>query len=274
MELDSSFIENLPICTLSSILSNEHLRLASEDYLYNMIRSRCGLNDEWFQLLCHVRFEYLSKNSIESFISLSENHFNAFLRSFCLEVWQSICIRLSQSVELRHVNIRYGVFLSPNCDGSLEGIICYLTGKHGGNVEERGIVAISSSSYRPSFPARHVADLQTCTYFESDSSPGPWLCYDFKNRRVQPTHYSISAHSNNYYLRSWVLEGSLEGSKWDEIDRHTNDATTNTQHPIGTFNISKSILYRYIRLRQTGKNAHGTDHLIIYAFEIFGRLIE
>jgi hypothetical protein len=106
------------------------------------------------------------------------------------------------------------------------------------------------------------------------NSPNQWLCYDFKDRKIEPTHYSIHAHSNNFYLRHWVLEGSLDGSKWDAVDQHMNDTTTNTEHPIGTFKISKSIAYQYIRLRQTGKNATGDDHLILFAFEIFGRLIE
>jgi hypothetical protein len=59
-----------------------------------------------------------------------------------------------------------------------------------------------------------------------------------------------------------------------EVDRPTNNATTNQEHPIGTFKISTSIAYRYIRLRQTGKNVGGDHFLILYAFEIFGGLIE
>jgi hypothetical protein len=65
----------------------------------------------------------------------------------------------------------------------------------------------------------------------------------------------------------------LAGSKWDELDRRTNDATTHQNHPIGTFNVSNSIAYQYIRVRQTGKNAQGNEFLILYAFEIFGQLI-
>jgi hypothetical protein len=163
---------------------------------------------------------------------------------------------------------------SPKCDGSLEGIISHLTAKHGGNVDERGIVAISGSTVHVSCFPRYAADLRTTNYFYSQNAPNQWLCYDFKTRKVQPTHYSIRAHSASYHLRWWVLEGSFDGSKWDEIDRHGNDTTTNDQHPIGTFEVKSSVAYQYIRLRQTGKNAGGSDHLILFAFEIFGRLIE
>jgi hypothetical protein len=274
VEFDSSFIENLPICTLSSILSNEHLELESEDCLYEFIRSHCEMNTEWFTLLCHIRFEFLSKTSIERFISWSHDDFSDFMGSFCFDLWRSLCFRLSQSVESTQSTNRYRLFILPKSEGSLDGIICYLTGKYEGNVSDREIVSVSSSSCHSSYPARHAVDLQTTTYFQSDNSPNQWLCYDFKHQKVQPTHYSIHAPSSNFYLRCWVLEGSLEGSTWNEIDRHTNDATTNNEHPIGTFKISNSIAYRYIRLRQTGKTANGSDSLILHGFEIFGKLIE
>jgi hypothetical protein len=45
-------------------------------------------------------------------------------------------------------------------------------------------------------------------------------------------------------------------------------------HPIGIFTVSQSDKSRFIRLRQTGKNARGDDYLILYAFELFGQLIE
>jgi hypothetical protein len=274
VKCDSSLIENLPICTLSSILSNQDLQIESEDCLYEFIRSRCELNTEWFTLFCHIRFEFLSRTSIECFISWSQDHFNDFMKSFCFDLWRSLCFRLSQSVESTQVTGRSGLFILPKSDGSLDGLICYLTAKYNGNVADCGIVSVSSSSCHPLCPARHAVDLQTSTHFESQNAPNQWLCYDFKSRKVQPTHYSIHAHSDNWYLRHWVLEGSLEGSTWDEIDRHTNDATTNKEHPIGTFRISNSIAYRYIRLRQTGKNVQRSDHLMLFGFEIFGRLME
>jgi hypothetical protein len=70
------------------------------------------------------------------------------------------------------------------------------------------------------------------------------------------------------------LEGSLDGSQWSELDRHEDDTTTNDQHRIGTFRVSDSQECRFIRIQQTGKNSGGQDYLVLYAFEIFGRLIE
>jgi hypothetical protein len=50
----------------------------------------------------------------------------------------------------------------------------------------------------------------------------------------------------------------------------------NSDHPIGTFTIPvyQNVDYRFIRLRQTGRVANGTDELVIIGFELFGYLIE
>jgi hypothetical protein len=163
----------------------------------------------------------------------------------------------------------------PQSDHPLCGIISYLTSKHCGNVSDQGIVNVSgSTTYDSSYPAKNAVDLLSTSYFQSVNQPNQWLCYDFKTRKVRPTHYSIHAHSSNYYLRSWIFEGSIDGSTWIELDHHTDDQTTNSSHPIGTFSISKHFEFQIVRLRQTGVNANGNHHLILYAMEIFGYLIE
>jgi hypothetical protein len=141
-------------------------------------------------------------------------------------------------------------------------------------VHDRGIVDISAKSvYSSSYLGRNAADLQSTTLFQSLDEPDQWLCYDFKNRRVMPTHYSIHGYSN-HYLRSWTFEGSVDGSSWFSLDDQKGNSTTNSNHPIGTFSVVKSAECRFIRLRQTGKNACGNDYLLLYAFEIFGQLFE
>jgi hypothetical protein len=109
--------------------------------------------------------------------------------------------------------------LSPLTDGSLDGIISHLTRKCGRNVHDREMVEIfSMSSHGTSYRGKNAADLQTTTFFESEIWPYQWLCYDFKALRVKPTHYSIHAHSDNWHLRWWNLEGSVDGSSWILLD--------------------------------------------------------
>jgi hypothetical protein len=77
-----------------------------------------------------------------------------------------------------------------------------------------------------------------------------------------------------------VIEGSSESPSdglpdvWTQLDRRDNEQTAGADHPIGTFPVSASGEYRFIRLRQTGKNANGSDYLILFALEIFGELLE
>jgi hypothetical protein len=163
----------------------------------------------------------------------------------------------------------------PQSDSPLCGIISYLTSQHGGNVSDRGIVNVSwSTAYSSSYSAKNAVDLLSTSYFQSLNQPNQWLCYDFKNRKIRPTHYSIHANSSNHWLRSWIFEGSIDGSIWTELDRRTDDQSTNSNHPIGTFSISNPCECQFVRLRQTGVSACGYHYLILHAMEIFGDLVE
>jgi hypothetical protein len=58
------------------------------------------------------------------------------------------------------------------------------------------------------------------------------------------------------------------------LDRCDNNEEMTSSHPIGTFTVSQSNESRFFRLRQTGKNANGTDQVVLSAFELFGQLNE
>jgi hypothetical protein len=169
--------------------------------------------------------------------------------------------------------IRLQPFL-PKTDDSLDGIIAHLTRCYGGNLHDRGIIEVTAKSVSSKWLPKNTADLQSTVIFHSRDEPGQWLCYDFKERRVRPTHYSIHSYPDNLYLRSWVFEGSLDNSTWVLLDDQKGNTTMDASHPIGTFAVAQSSDCRFVRLRQTGKNAKGDDYLLLYAFEIFGQLID
>jgi hypothetical protein len=156
---------------------------------------------------------------------------------------------------------------------SLDGIISYLAKKYGGNVHEKRIVAITSRSVRDRDcrPAS-VADLTTDGYFCSQSEPGQWVCWDFGGMRLYPVNYTLGA----WRLRSWVVEGSLDGKKWSEIDRHTNSQDFQAWGWVtATFPVAQPIECRLIRLTQTDRRLDSDDHdLGLRAVEFFGRLSE
>jgi hypothetical protein len=94
--------------------------------------------------------------------------------------------------------------------------------------------------------------------------------------QIRPTHYSIrtcSAGPNSYHLKNWVIEGSVDGNLWLEIDRRENNTDLNSSFAIKTFQICKVDTFRMIRLRQIGLNHQNNNYLIFTSFELFGSLI-
>jgi hypothetical protein len=133
-------------------------------------------------------------------------------------IWSSLCRRILLPIWQTPIEIE----IPMKAAKSMDGIISHLTQKHGGNVQEKGIVTITSKSVHsdnPQFVLKNVADLTSDWYFYSKDEPGQWVCWDFGEMRVRPTHYTIPA----LFLKSWVVEGSLDGSSWTEFDRKTDD---------------------------------------------------
>jgi hypothetical protein len=82
------------------------------------------------------------------------------------------------------------------------------------------MVISTSKSVYPHQPAvRNVADLTFDSYFASRNDPGQWVSWDFHEMSVPATHYTIKG----YWLKSWVVESSLNGTAWTEIDRKTDN---------------------------------------------------
>jgi hypothetical protein len=119
---------------------------------------------------------------------------------------------------------------------------------------------------------------------------------DFHEVRVRPTHYTITTRK----LQSWVVESSLDGEAWTEIDRKTGNQDFRAEDwatvSYGLWNPAEC---RFIRLTQTGqkhvpvpvafvpepgkphfnrdrcpRSLTPLDDMAIRAFEVFGTLTE
>jgi hypothetical protein len=160
------------------------------------------------------------------------------------------------------------------------GIIQYLTDLHTRwfwldyiNVHEAGIVIITSKSAdgppdNPS-PVANLANLDSLRHFRSKDEPGQWVCWNFQEMRLRPTHYRVWS----FHLKSWVVESSLDGSNWTEIDRQTNNEDFKVLGSVD-FSVSNPRQCRFIRLTQTGKRHDGLDFLALGGVEFFGTLFE
>jgi hypothetical protein len=78
------------------------------------------------------------------------------------------------------------------------------------------------------------------------------VCYDFKERRIMPTHYTIRTNAGDAHLASWLVETSVDGESWQQVAREKDNE----------------------RLVNISRNHYGNDCLQIAAWEIVGTLFE
>jgi hypothetical protein len=183
-----------------------------------------------------------------------------------------------------------------------EGIIAYLMRECGGNVCDRHVVDVTCGSFakethgctprsgaygnRVDCAAKNAADLEVLSHFLSafrnpeETIPytrNNWVCYDFKERRIVPTHYMIRTNDGalgHSHLKSWLIETSADGKSWLKVAREENNKQLNGKGLTGTFAIAGSEECRFIRLVNIGRNHEGSGGLAISAWEIFGSLFD
>jgi E3 ubiquitin-protein ligase HECTD1 len=141
------------------------------------------------------------------------------------------------------------------------------------------LITASSPYYEPAFSVpKTVADLNFDSAFATGDEPGSWICWDFKEKRVVPTDYSIGSASKgmvqHFNLRRWVVEGSVNGSTWTVLDKQDENNELTAKPVTRTYPARGRDELQFIRLRQTGKNNNGSDNLAISFFEVFGSLLE
>jgi hypothetical protein len=149
------------------------------------------------------------------------------------------------------------------------GYLTYLAGQYRGNLHDNGIVTITAKSIAddPASALRNVVDLDFDSWFQSKDEPDQWICWDFHGLRFCPIGYVIKTQ----HLRSWILEGSLDGEHWRELDRRTGVWQFKGQVSEATFPIANPMECRFIRLTQTDVNHYGNDALLLDAIEFLGQ---
>jgi hypothetical protein len=135
---------------------------------------------------------------------------------------------------------------------------------------------VTASSTSQGYQLMFAVDMNDRNGFGSDDASDRWLCYDFRTLRIIPTGYSILSWSVNWadtcYLRSWVIETSIDGQAWSEVDRRSTGSNLKGGS-VQSFTIANGQECRFIRIRQTGNTEGGWNHLLVSSWEIFGSLI-
>ena len=173
------------------------------------------------------------------------------------------------------------------------GIIRYLTVSCGGNVHENKVVIVTQSSFyikndKNAYIGQFAVDLDNknqLNYFVTDNLPNSWIKYDFNDKKVRPTHYSIRTRPegtfNGCHPKSWVIEGSNNGNDDDENDWKVLDERNNEEYLVGldsrhTYDIQTLLepneSFQYLRFRLSSVNSSGNNYIVLSALEYFGYL--
>jgi hypothetical protein len=158
-----------------------------------------------------------------------------------------------------------------------EGIIAYLTRKTRGNVHTNHTIVVTSSGAIQSGMGNPL-DFKGDHWFQTGTDhPDQWICYDFKTRQIILTGYSIRSNASHStrgnQLKSWVVEVSKDGTKWQTADTRENDEL-NQPDTWRSYSTQKSGICRFVRLRTTGPNHDGKNGFIISSWELFGRILD
>jgi hypothetical protein len=268
-ELDRSSFVDFSIETIEEILMQEWLQISSEDSLLEYLIS---LGSKGKALLCHVRYDNLSAEGVCRFLS------NITYSDIDSRLWDSICYRLRHPIVLEPndwLRSRVGKRFESTTPWS--GILAHLTSVCGGNVHEKGVVTITSSSdaYNKCY---QVANHGWGNFWYSGNFPNSWIQFDFKESKILMSEYTLKAHgrsNDQYHFREWKIEGLNDLSEWEMLDeRNTNEmipAWATKTFKCSSSNASR--FYRFIRMTQTGKNSGGTrDYLMLCNIEFFGLL--
>lgn len=293
-EIDRNKLFQLPKKILYEIISNNNLKIESEDSLFDFINELFHEeNEEQDEFETPMIILFFEQILIEF---LSTEKLSLLLRRIkpskvTNKLWDNLCRRMENGFQNQTNSRRYvrnqkekvskeekSFLYDGNEANQFKGIIHKLTEECGGNVCDKGVVTVSASSvYSSTYEPKYVVDLDNNNkMLFSNDLPNSWIKFDFKERKINPTHYSIKSHTTyvtKSHLKEWVIEGSNDDNDWVTLDSRNNDTSLNNYLACNTFQIkSQNQFFQYIRLKQTGPNNYNRNLLAITSIEFFGKL--
>ena len=282
-ELDKEKMKKLDFFIIKEIIENEEFKIDEEDTLLRFIIEKYEEDTQYCELFEDVIFNNVSEKTVEEFINVfSIEHLN-------LNLWKSICERFvgsKKNDKIKHKEryiCRENIIEMKHKEGDeFNGIMKYLTKMTGGNIHDNGTIEISSNSIvdnNNSYHPKNLVDFENTNYYHSKNEQDVNICFDFKDKSIQMTNYSIKSYDRGQtggHLRNWVVEVSNDKEHWEIVDQHDNDSILRSANAIKTFNTKQTeSFYQFIRLRQTGTSWHNNDnnyYLYFPFFEIYGKL--
>lgn len=108
-----------------------------------------------------------------------------------------------------------------------------------------------------------------------------WWCVDLgENHLLIPTHYSLrhgKKGTRDAILRSWELEGSIDGKNWNKIgtSRKRLEREFENSYFTDTWLVEGDVgAFRFFQIVQTGKHSSNGFGIYLLAMEFYGILLK
>ena len=278
-EIDQKEIEKLDLDYIEEIIKSDKLVIEDEDSLIKFINDIYSKNSNCGYLYSYINFVYVSNEKLRHFSEIFD------LDDINIKIWKSILNRIfkskisedlidSNNSQRKYKNVQKGIPLLHKENDDFNGIIKYLTNKTGGNIHDNGTINMTSSAYYEE--PKNLLDFNQDKYYQTKQYKDGWVTFDFKNRKVKISGYSIKTNSggkNGAHMKSWKIEVSNDGQNWTQIDERINCQEINGSCLTGTFNVQPNDFSRYVRLTQTDNNWRN-DYAWFYYMEFYGYLQE
>ena len=273
-------LENLSFDLIYAITSSDELCLRDEDQLLDFINGVYihSKNGHKYSILYqNVKFMNITKEMAKVFIQ----HFD--INDINEETWLSLSNRFIEcktsdcSDKVRYSPKIKILEFKPDGKDQFIGIINYLKTQSNDDFKNRVEVTASSVVSNVHSPLNLTVFDDDDKWFESQPERYNWICYNFKKNRVIPTSYQIKSYpfqKNWHHPKSWVIQGSIDGNNWTDIDHKNNCTVLNEKSVSHIFPIKNdnSLEFHYIRMKLTDTNWCNNNFLSLGSLEIYGQL--
>jgi hypothetical protein len=211
------------------------------------------------------------RDEIQKESAATDSRLKSVIQSQCDGVSSSIRTELQQ--ERAAVRQALGWTYIPHREASLDGIIAFLRRRFGGNLVAKKIVA-AGPGVNPDGAFDFDGPKSFYHHTLEASGSSQYLAIDFKQMRIQITHYSLQVPARNESCvpKSWLLEGSADGNAWFILDTKTDRPELKDMTQAHTFSIANPRYCRHVRFRKTEGWHASCSRLFIAAIEFFGYL--
>lgn len=249
---------NLSQNLIEKIISNDKLKLKSEDQLLTLINQLYEKDFINSYLYKYVNFENVSNSSISEFLNLFDYN------DLDHEIWNKISmrIRVTNSYDfIKNSSEIKGIFNNLQNQKKLKDEII---------LTNTQIYSLNCQSANNLFLFDNDSE-----YFQTINDTNAFIRFEFKSKRFVPTAYKIKTTSHNSYTpRNWVIEASNDKEIWDVLDRQSNKILDD-KDKWWEFSIKNQELkkYKFLQMRQTGENSANRFNLTIGSIDFDGYLI-